>query len=231
MKALRIHYLQHIHFEGPGCIADWATNKGHNLSSTKFYEGEELPKLDAIDWLIIMGGPMNVNDEADYPWLKAEKAFIKEAIAAGKKIIGICLGSQLIASVLGSNVYPNTVKEIGWWPVQPVKQSNNVLFNGSDNFTVFHWHGDTFDLPEKAELLAFTSGCANQAFTYKNTVLGLQFHLEVTEELLSQMLIHGRHELVNGKYIQDQAAIKSQSHLIEGNNQRMYSLLSHFEAL
>lgn len=231
MKKLNIHYFQHVTFEGLGYIEDWCMDKGHNLTSTKFYLGEQLPQIDAIDWLIVMGGPMSINDEIEYPWLIAEKLFIKEAIEVGKTIIGICLGSQLIASVLGSKVYPNTEKEIGWFPIQPAQIMNNVLFETKDDLTVFHWHGETFDLPDGSRLLASSEGCINQAFLYKKNVLGLQFHLEVTQDSLSQMISHGKDELVQGKYIQDMMTIRAQSSLINENNELIHTILNRFEAL
>ena len=104
MKKLRIHYLQHVHFEGPGCIAQWVAEKGHQLTATRLYLNEDLPDIDAIDWLIIMGGPMSANDSNEISWISSEKEFIKKAIDAGKTAIGICLGSQLIASALGGTV-------------------------------------------------------------------------------------------------------------------------------
>jgi GMP synthase-like glutamine amidotransferase len=230
MNKLKIHYLQHVPFEGLGCIENWALSKGHSLTSTKFYTEGTLPETDAVDWLIIMGGPMSVNDEAQHPWLTAEKEFIEQVIAAGKTVIGICLGSQLISAVLGSRVYPNAEKEIGWLPIQPAIADNNILFTGDNALTVFHWHGETFDLPDDAKLLASSEGCTNQAFLYNENVLGLQFHLEVTADSLSQMLTFGKEELIPGKYIQTEAEIKAQSALIATNNQHMYALLNHFEA-
>src|SRR5665213_1473810 len=118
MKQLRIHYFQHVHFEGPGNIEEWCNKHGHSLTATKFYEDFKLPSLTDIDWLVIMGGPMSVNDEEEITWLAAEKQFIQKAIQAEKTIIGICLGAQLLADVMGSKVYQNTYKEIGWFPIE-----------------------------------------------------------------------------------------------------------------
>jgi len=114
MPHLRIHYLQHVSFEGLGSIAEWVTSNGHELTSTQFFINSYLPEPADIDWLIIMGGPMGVYDEDKYEWLTAEKQFIKKAIDAGKTVIGICLGAQLIAKVLGAKVYPNQKRAIGW---------------------------------------------------------------------------------------------------------------------
>ena len=115
---MRIHYFQHVPFEGLGSIEDWIRSEGYDLFSTRFYRNDPLPELDRIDWLIVMGGPMGANDDHIYPWLAAEKKFIGEAIKKGVRILGICLGAQLIASVLGARVYPNAHKEIGWFHVR-----------------------------------------------------------------------------------------------------------------
>lgn len=231
MKKLNIHYLEHVPFEGLGCIGQWITERGHNLSATKFHEQGQLPQIDALDWLIIMGGPMSVNDYRMYPWLESEKEFIAQAIVHGKTVIGICLGSQLIASALGSCVFPNTEKEIGWFPIQNNGLYDNILLGASEQPMVFHWHGDTFKLPQGARLLASSRGCENQAFLYRGNVLGLQFHLEATKDSIAEMLIHGRDELVGGKYIQTASDILEQDTLIIQNNRRMYGLLNYLEAL
>jgi GMP synthase-like glutamine amidotransferase len=231
MQKRRIHYFQHVFFEGLGCIETWAFEKDQVLTATKFYEVYQLPDITTIDWLIIMGGPMSVHDEAEYPWLKNEKTFIKKAIAAGKIVIGICLGAQLVAEALGAAVYLNANKEIGWFEVTktPQARENALLKNLELSFTPFHWHGDTFNLPEGAVHLLQSEACSNQAFLYNQKVVGLQFHFEVTNRTLKEMIRHGRPELMPGKYVQTEAQILAQSHLIEGNNQRLYSILNMLE--
>ncbi|MCK7557005.1 type 1 glutamine amidotransferase [Chitinophaga sedimenti] len=125
---MNIHYFQHVPFEGLGCIADWIDRKGHQVSVTRWYAGDAPPPHDQTDWLIIMGGPMGVYDAAQYPWLETEKAYIREAIQQGKRVLGICLGAQLIAAALGAKVYPNREKEIGWFPVHFEKATALVDF-------------------------------------------------------------------------------------------------------
>lgn len=229
MKPRRIHYFQHVPFEGLGCIEAWANEKDYMLTATKFYEAVQLPRLENIDWLIIMGGPMSVHDKATHPWLQAEKAFIKQAIDAGKTVIGICLGAQAIAEVLGANVYPNTCKEIGWFDVTKTKTESFLLQHLPQTFPVFHWHGETFDLPEGAQHLLQSEACVNQAFLYKDNVLGLQFHFETTLESVTQMIKHERHELVPDTYVQSEATILAQAHLITENNRQLYGLLKNLE--
>ena len=227
MKKLRIHYFKHVSFEGLACIEQWINQKGHQLSHTSFYLDEELPEITDIDWLIVMGGPMGVNDEEIYPWLKYEKEFIKKAIYTGKTVIGICLGSQLIANVLGAKVYPNKYKEIGWFDISITLQGiENKLFAGfNKKLPVFHWHGDTFDLPNEALHIFQSEACKNQSFIYKNQVLGLQFHFEVTEESLKEMILNGKHELVKDKYVQSGTEILAQKDYIKANNELMFKVL------
>lgn len=193
---LRLHYLQHVPFEGPGSIAAWARAKGHAISSTCLFRDDPFPALDKIDWLIIMGGPMGVYDEGAYPWLRQEKEFIRQAIAGGKTVIGICLGAQLIAHVLGARVYPNPGKEIGWFPVSIAPETRpGPVAEGSPELMVFHWHGDTFDLPENAVRIASSAACRNQGFLYNERVLGLQFHPEATASSVAEMVKAGAEEL------------------------------------
>jgi GMP synthase-like glutamine amidotransferase len=227
MKHLRIHYFQHVPFEGLGNIEEWVSVNGHELSSTKFYRDPSLPAPDSFDWLIIMGGPMSISDEQEYGWLIAEKLFIKQVIAAGKTVIGICLGSQLLAETLGAKVYPNDQKEIGWFPIEFTSEaSSQLLFSNLQNpALVFHWHGDTFDLPPHAIHLARSEASKNQAFLYQKRVLGLQFHLEMSEATLKTMIETGRSELSEGKYVQSEAIILSQKEFMVNNKKLLFIIL------
>lgn len=232
MKQLSIHVLMHVPYEGLGCITNWVQLHNHKLSYTKFYESTVLPNIDQIDWLIVMGGPMSVYEEELYPWLKIEKQFIREAIEAGKTVLGICLGSQLIAETLGAKVYPNKVKEIGWFPVFKYESGQNVsIINNVENeFTVFHWHGDTYDLPPKSIHLFSSLNCQHQAFLYNNRVLGLQFHFEVTKETLEGMVENGKQELTTSETIQNDETILSEARYINENNIKMYQILDALES-
>ena len=228
-KPLRIHYFQHVFFEVPANIEAWCIEKGHILSATKFFEDAVLPELSDFDWLIIMGGPMGVYDEEKFNWLSAEKQFIKKAIHAGKTILGVCLGAQLLAETLGAKVYQNDYKEIGWFPVELTSEGkNNPLFSHFGNYeSVFHWHGDTFDLPHNAIHLAQSEPCKNQAFLFKKKILGLQFHLEMDEQSLKRMLENGASELTSAKYIQTQTEILQHRELIEKNKRMLFTILDN----
>jgi GMP synthase-like glutamine amidotransferase len=204
MRSLRIHYFQHVAFETPGYIETWANMHGHQLTATKWYEEELLPAAEDIDWLILMGGPMGVYESEKYSWLAVEKAYVKQCIDAGKTVLGICLGAQLIASAMGARVYPNAEKEIGWFPVQLTEsgKTHKIFADLPSTFTVLHWHGDTFELPAGADHLLQTGICANQAFSIGKRVLALQFHLETTEETLQAMIANCGDELVVSRNVQ-----------------------------
>lgn len=230
---MKIHYLQHIPFEGLGNIQDWIESKGHSLSATRFYKNESLPEPDKIDWLIVMGGPMGSYDEMIYPWLAAEKEFIGQMISHGKKVLGICLGAQLIASALGAKVYPNAQKEIGWFPLKLTEQGTaSNLFQGFPKaFDVFHWHGDTFDLPEGAILLAESAACKNQAFSYQKNVLALQFHLDLKKENVEALIDHCASELVRAPFIQGAKQMTAQDNRFADIKKYMRQVLDHFVTL
>ncbi len=222
----RLHYIQHVPFETPGSILDWGHQKKIKVTSTKIYKDEGFPEVNDIDCLVVMGGPMGIYEEKEYRWLKNEKAFIEKVIKAEKGVVGICLGSQLLACVLGSKVTKNRHKEIGWYPIQMSAESEkeNLTFL-PNKFTAFHWHGDTFELPQGASRIASSEGCENQGFIY-NKQVGLQFHLEVTRESLNEMVKNGRQELVPDRYIQSENEILGNTVHIPKNNNYMTKVLN-----
>lgn len=229
---MKIHYLQHVPFEGLASIESWAISQNHSLSATRFYSNESLPSIKDIDWLVVMGGPMNIYEDDKYPWLTEEKRFIEQAIEQDKTVVGICLGSQLIANVLGAKVYQGQHKEIGWFPIEIAnKAENSVVFESlPQKLTVFHWHGDTFDLPEGATRLAYSEGCQNQAFVYNEKVLGLQFHLESTKDSVQQIIKNCTNELVEGKYIQKPAEMLLRDDNFDVINNAMSRILDNLSS-
>lgn len=181
---MRIHYLQHIPFETPGGIETWAVKNGHELSGTPVYKGVPIAPVEMVDWLVVLGGPQNVNDEKNHPWLVAEKRYIADAIERGKAVIGVCLGAQIVANVLGARVTPNRYREIGWHAIELTDAGMSSFGTGSPReLDAFHWHGDTFDLPDGAEHLASSAACTNQMYRVGDRVLGLQCHFEMTREI------------------------------------------------
>ncbi len=201
---MNIHYLQHVAFEDLGCIQTWAERAGHTVSCTRLYAGETLPSLPGIDWLIVMGGPMGVYDDVRYPWLAHEKQYISQAIEQGKTVLGICLGAQLIAGVLGARVYTNPQKEIGWFPVTKAAGSAQAVLSSElpDSITAFHWHGDTFELPPGAVHLFESEACRNQAFVYAGRVAGFQFHCEITRAGVERLITYCGSEIIEEPFIQ-----------------------------
>ncbi|GHV07927.1 amidotransferase [Campylobacterota bacterium] len=204
---MRAHILQHIWFEDSGTIAELLQELGWTITVTQFDREGILPKsIDEIDLIVIMGGFMSVNDEDQFGWLGEEKQWIKNAIEAGKKVLGICLGAQLIASSLGAGVRKNPQKEIGWHAIAASAEAvSRGLF--PQTATVFHWHGESFDLPDEAVLLASSAACQNQAFAIGSSVIGLQFHLETTPKTAKLLVENCENELVNAPYIQSKEAI------------------------
>ena len=205
---MRAHVLQHVPFEDIGSMALWLAERGVDVSYTRFFENAALPSLNGIDLIIAMGGPMSVNDESTLPWLQPEKLFVREAVMKGLPVLGVCFGAQLIASALGARVYRNTQKEIGWFPIEATPSVPNT-FRFPDICPVFHWHGETFDLPSGATCLAKSAACENQAFQIGERVIGLQFHLETTPESARSILDNCSHELTPGPYVQTEAEIRS----------------------
>ncbi|MEX0731643.1 MAG: gamma-glutamyl-gamma-aminobutyrate hydrolase family protein [Aquisalimonadaceae bacterium] len=205
---MHVHVLQHVGFEGLGRIAGWLTQRGARVSCTRFFDAEQLPSLDDIDLIIALGGPMSVNDEDQFHWLRDEKRFIADAVASNKAVLGICLGAQLIASALGARVYPGVEKEIGWFPVYAEPGApDSFAFPAS--IEVFHWHGETFDLPADAIHLASSVACRNQAFQIGRRVVGLQFHLETTPDSAGSIITHCADELVAGRFIQSESDLRN----------------------
>ncbi len=198
---MRIHSLEHQPEEGPGKIADWAAARGHTITRTALYAAEPPPALDVFDLLVVMGGGMNIYQHRDHPWLVAEKDFLRRAIDAGKPTLGICLGAQLLADVLGGKVFQNPEKEIGWFPVDFTdRRPPFAAFPARMN--VMHWHGDTFDLPPGARLVAESAGCPRQAFVVGDRVVGLQFHLEMGAVHVADLAKVSIEELVPARYVQ-----------------------------
>ena len=227
---MRAHYLQHVPFEGLGSIEHWLETAGFAITCTQFFHPLTLPAVQEIDLLVVMGGPMSVNDEAAFPWLVAEKAFIREVIEAGRPVLGICLGAQLIASAMGARVYANPQKEIGWFPITGAASQDRSLFGFPASMDVFHWHGETFDLPVGATLLAQSEACRHQAFQLGSSVIGLQFHLETTAESARQIVTHCRDELVPAAYIQtEQAILSTPNERYDAINRYMGEVLSYLQ--
>ncbi len=223
----RAHYFQHVPYEGPAAIKDWLVKQHYQVNSSHFYGDWQLPEVDNIDLLVVMGGPMSVNDEAHYPWLRAEKQFIAEMIKAGKPILGICLGAQLIASAMGARVYANAEREIGWWPVTAIDADASALTLPA-SLTVLHWHGETFDLPAGSKLLASSKACINQVFQSGKNIIGVQFHLESTQHSVDAIMQQSRDDLRPDRWVQtEQEILAGFSKHSSQNHQALHHILSY----
>lgn len=216
---MRIRTLQHVAFEDIGSMKQDLLQAGYRLSTTHWYLGEQAPELDSFDALIVMGGPMGVYDEHQYPWLREEKALINAAIDAGKIVLGICLGAQLIACARGAEVKRNPHKEIGWFPLtlRPYRELRPIA-QALDNIDVFHWHGDTFELPAGATWLASSDACQHQAFSLGDNVFAFQFHLETTFASATALIDNCAEDLDGSLYVQDaQTILQSEEKFVQIN--------------
>jgi GMP synthase-like glutamine amidotransferase len=210
---MRMHILRHVPFEEEGAIGDWADTRGFSRTWTDFSAGGDLPDLSAFDWLVVMGGPMSVHDELQFPWLRQEKRFLGEAIRQGKTVVGICLGAQLLAEVLGGEVTRSPQKEIGWFPVELTREGRECAVSAQlpQTFPAFHWHGETFSVPPGAVPLASSRGCPHQGFLFQERVLGLQFHLEVTPSSMEQLIENCGSEIGSGPFVQTVEKMRARS--------------------
>ena len=206
----RAHYLQHVPFEGPGALQPWLVEQGWALTCTRLYLGESLPSLDGVDFVFVLGGPMSVNEESAHPWIREERAWLREALDSSKPLLGVCLGAQMMASALGASVSAGREPEIGWFPLVG-HDSAAPCYRFPTRFEALHWHGETFAMPAGAELLASSEACAHQAFQYGAYAIGVQFHLETTRDSLEELILHGEDELSGGPFVQDAKRMRAVS--------------------
>ncbi len=225
---MQIHALQHVPFEGLGSIESWAFQNGHTVRYCPLYLGAPTPAINEVELLVVLGGPMSVHDVEDYPWLVPEKRFLRLVIANKKPVLGICLGSQLLAEVLGAKVTKGEHKEIGWFPVDREDEIRNSRFGTliPERFEAFHWHGETFTLPPGALHLGRSAGCENQGFIWQEQVMGLQFHLETTPDSANSLIQYCANELKEkGKYIQGADEMLKRPERFQAINTIMHKLL------
>jgi GMP synthase (glutamine-hydrolysing) len=207
---MRALVLQHVAVEGPGTLASSLKARGWTLDTIALYEGARLPEdTQEYQAVIVMGGPMGVYDEAEYPFLRDEHRFLMRVLGQGVPLLGICLGSQLLAKALGARVYRNPQKEIGWYTVDltPAGAADPLFAGLTSPVPVFQWHGDAFDLPAGATPLASSPLCTNQAFRYGDRVYGLLFHLELTPDVIHSWIAAFHDELVSVQGAIDPARI------------------------
>jgi len=206
---MEILVFQHHPLEGLGTIKHWLESNQASITYHKFFEDHSIPNIDDYDALIIMGGPMSVNDEEEHPWITDAVKTIKRAIDSNKKVLGICLGAQLIAKSLGAIVKANQHKEIGLHPISPVNTSNTDVFTFPNPLNVIHWHSQTFDIPLNTTHIAQSEACTNQGFQMGKNVIGLQFHLELDKDSLKSLVQEFKDQLIQDQYVHNEGRINS----------------------
>lgn len=239
---MKIQVIQHSPINTLGTIERYAKIQSHIIELIHFYEAKSVPAIDSFDLLIIMGGPMGIFSYKENPWLRNEKKFIKQVIEAGKPVLGICLGAQLLADVLGARVYENRYMEMGWFPIKAVSETESIKENAHieksgflkglpEEITVFHWHSQTFDLPGGAIRLYESEGCKNQGFIYNDRVVAFQFHPEVNEERIESLIERFGNIMENGPFVQDKKNMLGQKKHLTDTRQFMFLILNKFEEM
>lgn len=228
---MRVHAIRHVPFEDAGTIPEWAAERRHTFTES-FASTKEYPDLDDVGLLVVMGGPMGANDEASNPWLRAEKGYISDAIVADVPVLGICLGAQIIADIMGAKVQRNGHKEIGWFPVEMTERGSDYpcFAEWDESAVVGHWHGDAIELPISMCSGAHSDATPVQAFaTCGCRVVGLQFHLEWTEESLERLIGVCHEDLVpGGPYVQSASEIlEAAGRHLPANRRMLFSLLDY----
>jgi len=227
---MKLYFFQHVPYESSGYILEWAKERGHSCYFVNFYENASLPQINQIDGMVIMGGPMNIYDVEEYSWLEPETDFVKSFIQSGKKVLGICLGSQMLADAVGAKVKKNDHTEIGWFKVTVDQVSMPKQFAGifPDEFITFHWHGDTFDIPQKAKGFMSSDATPNQAFIHKN-VAAFQFHPEMTKEGVIKLIVQNEEVFNNGyPFVQTKAELVDTVIHFQTNKNILYKFLDIF---
>lgn len=223
---MNILCIKHVDFEGPATIAEWAEKHAHTITTHHVFRESALPPADSFEMLVVMGGPMNIYEEDEYPWLKPEKAFIKKAIDSGKKVLGICLGAQLIADLLGGKVTRGKYKEIGALDIEMTAEGLKAMPELPAKFKVFQWHGDTFAIPSGAIHLARSEACENQAFIYKEKIIALQFHLESTKKSVSSLVEKCEGDIKPGPYVSSKEILKAiPEEFFNASNKFMFKIM------
>ncbi|MBE7542303.1 MAG: type 1 glutamine amidotransferase [Bryobacteraceae bacterium] len=205
---VRLRCIQHVSFEGPGAIADWAASRGVELRITRLDAGDPVPMAEDFDWLLLMGGPMSVHDEDAHTWLREEKALLCKCLGIGVPVLGICLGSQMLAECLGARVVKNPHREIGWHSIRVTAGCESRMATMPVEAMVFHWHGETHTLPPGATLLAHSEACEVQAFETVSAI-GLQFHLEMASPGLEELIRNCGSEIGTGPYEQTPEVLRA----------------------
>jgi len=222
---MKLAILQHVAHEGPAALLDWTDARGHRTAIWPLYNSPSLPTTEQFDGLIVLGGGMSVHDNDIHPWLEPERQLIRDTLAAGRPVMGVCLGAQQLAHALGARVFPNDEREVGFWPIH--RKGDTLPL--PTTLPACHWHGDTFDLPEGAVLLASSEGCRNQVFVTGDGVgLGLQCHLEASAEWVDSCCTHDADYLIPGRWMQDANRLRAERTAYPAMHAALFDLLDAF---
>ncbi|RME88164.1 MAG: amidotransferase [Candidatus Hydrogenedentota bacterium] len=212
-----IHWFGHVPFENPGILLKLWEEEQAKVTATYWFQDKQISIPENPDLLVIMGGPMGVYDEDKFPWLKDELLAIEKAIKSGIPLLGICLGAQLISRALGAKVYKAKEKEIGFFPIY--SETNIPDSSLPKEIVTFHWHGDTFDLPQNCTRLYRSEPVENQAYMHNSLpIVGLQFHPEITLEGIENLIKHCADDLSPSKYTQPPEQMKSTYPKVKAEN-------------
>jgi GMP synthase (glutamine-hydrolysing) len=222
---MNICILLHASFEGSSYIGQWASARGHRVKEIHCYRDQLIPAPSEYDWLILMGGPMDPSQVDRYPFLEAEMETIRQARQQGKKILGVCLGAQLVGAALGAPVERSPEREIGFFPVEKSEEGRDDPYFSAlpDPFLALHWHGMMPGLPEGAQVLAKSEGCPRQICRFGDEIYGLQFHLEMTRSAAERLIKHAGEDLTPGRFVQTSQQILSGPY--EALNRQMNHIL------
>ena len=234
---MHVHFIIHESFESAGAYLPWAETRGHNITWTRVYDNEPVPaNADGFDMLVVFGGPQSPRTTlAECPYFDslAEQHLINQAISAGRIVVGICLGSQLIGEALGARVCQSPEKEIGHYPItlsEAGKQHPLVAHFGSP-LIVGHWHNDMPGLTPQAKVLAYSEGCPRQIVQYGERVYGFQCHMELTPEVVELLIEHSQNDLSRAAEFRFvETAEKLRSHDYREMNQVLFSFLDKLAA-
>lgn len=230
---MRLHLLHHDPIDASRTnITRWAENNGHSIANTYLCNNEALPAMEDFDWLIVMGGSQHAWEDDVYAWLPAEKKFIAQALENNKIILGICFGAQLLAEILGAEVFVNPHKEIGWHEVTltPEGQRSYLFQNVPEQFTTFHWHVDHFTLPPVCTRLAYSEATENQAYIgLERPIAGIQFHPEYPLESVKYFVQEFGDEMQKGPYVAGKEKILAQTDQIPETYALMAAILDNMD--
>lgn len=228
---MKVLCITHADFETPGVIEKWAKDRDHGFKIVKPYRGENLPAAIDFDCLIVMGGPQSASKLDEFPYLRSEVTLIKEAISQEKKVLGFCLGAQLIGEALGTSASSSPEKEVGVFPITLTEEGvqDRLLQGLSHRFPVIHWHNDMPGLTPDAVILGFSEGCPRQIIRYQRNVYGFQCHLEITYDGIRAMIECASEDLAPSKFTQTEAILLDQDY--ETINGFMIRILDNMDNL